>query len=97
MMIYTLVRHTGFSFGGNPQFEHAVEERSVDTAKQRGIIARAGGPLYPSYREASKMAHIYNYPPEVSGLIPNAKGKFVKRVGFDEEIFIPDRWSSDKK
>lgn len=88
-MSYTLVRHTGYSVGGNPQFENAVEERNVDTSKQRAAIARAGGVLYPNYPEAHDKAFEYNYPKEVEGLIPQAKGKFVKRAGFDEEIFVP--------
>jgi hypothetical protein len=89
-MSYTLVRHSGYSVGGNSLFQHAVEEREVSTARQLALIAKAGGVLFKTYSAAHDEAFSYNYPPEVTGLCPRARGKFVKRTGFDEEIFIPD-------
>ena len=88
---WTLVRHTGYSIGDNPQFEKAVEMRNVELASERRVIASAGGLLIDSYDEASLREEHENYPKEVKGVIPRAKGSFVSRKGFDEEIYVPAR------
>lgn len=89
MTQYTLVRHTGYSVGGKEAFKHAVEERAVTTAKERSIVAKAGGLLFESYNGAHDRAFNENYSKEHHGINPAAQGKFVKRKGFDEEIYIP--------
>jgi hypothetical protein len=88
-MAYTLVQHTGYTVGGNPQFKAAVEERAVQTKRQERAIRRAGGVIRTSYSAARDLATATNYPPGAVGLIPHAKGKFVTRKGFDEPIFVP--------
>jgi len=87
---YTLVQHTAFSVGGNPQFKAAVEERSLSTQKQVRAVERAGGLVFKTYSEAHDAAFNHNYPPGVEGLIPQAKGKFVSRAAVGEAIFIPE-------
>lgn len=73
---YTLIQHTGYSVGGNPQFKNAVEERSVTPAEARRV-KRAGGCLFDSYTKAHEAAQAENYPPDVVGLIPKARGTFL--------------------
>ena len=86
---YTLVRHTGYSQTDHAEFAQAVEERSVTSAVARKIEL-AGGVSFPDYGTASDAAEAVNYPPGVSGLVPQAKGKFKRIPDFGEEIYVPD-------
>lgn len=86
-MKYTLVRHSGYPVGGNPQFEYATEEEAVG-ASELAAVNRAGGVIYNSYVEAHNASFNANYPPEIEGLIPRCKGTFVKVGRFD--LFVPD-------
>jgi hypothetical protein len=83
---YTLVRHSAWTAAGFGQFEHAVELCSVEP-KQLTAIARAGGLIFNTYTEASDREDAENYPEEVKGLIPYARGKF-KIVG-NLDLYIP--------
>lgn len=89
MTSWTLVRHTGYSGGGKSDFERAVEERALNTARERSIIAKAGGLLFDHYGDAHNRAAVENYPGNYEGLVPRAQGKFVKRAGFEEDIYVP--------
>jgi hypothetical protein len=86
---YTLVRHTGYSVGGNRQFEHAVELRAISGKTATQQVVKAGGLIFASYSEASMREEAENYPPGATGLIPAATGKFSQRKVSGEEIYIP--------
>lgn len=87
-MAYTLVRHTGYSTGGDLQFEHACELRSIEPFDE-GTIRDLGGVVLPSYPEISNREHEENYPSGSQGLIPRVHGTFVVLKDFDEEIYLP--------
>lgn len=75
-MKYTLVRHTGWTIGFNPQFQQAVELTGVGSDIMEKQIQKAGGYLADTYQEASCAEFAVNYPPSVKGLIPHARGTF---------------------
>lgn len=89
MTSWTLVRHTGYSVGGKPDFEHAVEERALNTSRERAAVAKAGGLLFEHYGDAHNRAAVENYPDNYGGLVPRAPGKFVRRADLEEDIYVP--------
>ena len=54
MTEFTLVRHSAYAEGGNPDFEEAVEARELTRAQVYKVRA-AGGILFPT-REAAEQA-----------------------------------------
>lgn len=70
---WTLVRHSGHTKIG---FERAVEEAAVTRAGDVEKIREAGGFVFDSYQDAAEAAMFENYPPEVTGLYPRARGEF---------------------
>ena len=88
MTRWTLIRHTGYSVGGKPAFEHAVEERQIHI-KEAVRVTRAGGVVTDNYLDAHDRAFRENYPRKTKGLIPRAPGKFVKVKGLEEEVYVP--------
>lgn len=75
-MYYTLIQHTGYSAGGNPQFSRAVELHSLSPRYARAALA-AGGLVFATYEQAEEAEMAINYPlPEYQGLIPAAEGTF---------------------
>ncbi len=90
-MQWTMVQHTGFTGGGNPQFEQSVEKRSVRGAKVIAAIKAAGGVVFDDYLEADAFEDAANYPPGVSGLIPQAAGRFTNIKNFPEPVYVPVR------
>ena len=83
---YTLVQHTGFAIGGNSQFRQAVEEHLITDPKGVVRVRKAGGLLFSHYPHNE--THAINYPPEVKGLIPNARGKFSRKTVSGLRIYI---------
>jgi hypothetical protein len=94
--MYALVRHTGYSQTEHAEFQQAVEERSVTPAIAHKINV-AGGMIADDYTTAEALAERVNYPPAdpdaapTSWLVPQARGKFLRIPGFDEEIYLPHR------
>lgn len=89
---WTLVQHSGFGYGGNPQFSKAVESRPVRTAGEERLVTQAGGILLGSYTEAEELAFSVNYPDEdYAGLIPDARGAFSDRKVDGLRVYIPVR------
>jgi hypothetical protein len=91
MMKYTLVQHSGYGYKGNPQFQQAVEERDVTRRSEIARVEHEGGLLFDNYVEAHDAAFEVNYPPEVRGLIPEARGKFSKTLIDGLKLYIPER------
>lgn len=73
---WTLVQHSGFGYGNNPQFERAVEEKQINGALEIRRVAKAGGVIITAYKEAHELAEAENYPPGVQGIVPCAQGEF---------------------
>ena len=88
IVLYTLVQHTGFALGDNPQFKQAVEEHLITDPKAVVRVQKAGGLLFHHYPH--RESHAINYPPEVKGLIPNARGKFSRKTVNGLRIYIPE-------
>lgn len=73
---YTVVQHSGYGYGSDPQFRKGLESRAV-TASQKRTVERAGGVVFPTYAAAEDYADAQMYPPTSGGgLIPNAPGEF---------------------
>lgn len=91
MSRYTLVQHSGFVWGDDPQFKRAVETRSIN-ARQEAIVRGVGGLVFDGYDSAEAEAHNTNYPDATyTGLIPMARGSFHKQIAIDDlPLFIPE-------
>lgn len=90
MEYYTLVQHSGFGYGENPEFEQAVEMRSI-TKKQIEKVKRKDGLIFESYGDASDAADSENYPDDVAGLIPKVNGTFINWEIDGLRLYIPKR------
>jgi hypothetical protein len=86
---WTLVQHSGFGYGGNPEFRKAVETRSLSKAAEVKKVKAAGGVVLDSYGSASDREFDENYPEEVQGLVPHCRGTFAKTEIDGLKIYIP--------
>jgi hypothetical protein len=91
MTKYTLVQHSGFTTGGNPQFRKAVEVffASEQVAK---AAEKAGGLVFDDYDKATEAEYQVNYPnKEYGGLIPCVRGNFmhVLSVSHLSPLYMP--------
>jgi len=84
----TLVQHSGFTIGRNPEFEHAVQTTHLHTAAAVGKIQRAGGILFDP-PDSLFLEGLVNYPPDVDGLIPHVEGTFSRIEHEGQLIYIP--------
>lgn len=86
---YTLVQHSGFAWGDNPEFARAVETRSIND-KEEAIVRGAGGVVFDDYTSADAGEYAANYPDDGMGLMPLAKGSFHTLIAIDGlALFIP--------
>lgn len=86
---YTLVQHSGHV--SDRGFSRAVEEVAVTTEAEQRKVEETGGLLFDSYAEASKAEYDENFPPEVQGLYPSARGSFPGPVVDGRKIYVPAR------
>lgn len=86
--MYTLVQHSGYTYSGKPGFDAAVELRSVTTAQEK-VVKKVGGLLFKDYDTASEREYDENFPPEVEGMYPEARGSFAKSKITGQNIYIP--------
>ena len=86
---YTLVQHSGWVAGGNPQFRDAVEEWVLDSEAQERKVKEVGGLVFDSYSSASNAADEENYPPEIKGIIPRVRGTFSTKHVRGAAIYVP--------
>lgn len=89
---YVLVQHSGWTAGGNPQFEQAVENRKVTAAFARKAEI-AGADVYSSYGDAVMAEEEENYPPGVQGLIPQVRGTFHRTLSASGALYLHHRVS----
>jgi hypothetical protein len=85
--VWTLVQHSGVRH--DPGFAQAVEEVPITTVAARDRVIRAGGVIYDTYASATRAEYAENYPPEVQGLYPRARGTFSKSVINGRPIYVP--------
>lgn len=89
---YTLVQHSAWVVKRDPDFKHAVEECLIPNTARLCRIYNENGLILNSFNKAYKKAFEVNYPPEVSGVIPHAKGTFSQRVKIgDAHVYIPEK------
>lgn len=86
---YTLVCHSGWGYGGNPQFRLAVESRMIE-GREIEKVKNVGGLVFDTYDKADKAEQRENYPPGVDGLIPCVRGSFSKKKVDGLAIYLPD-------
>ena len=88
---YTLVRHSGFGYDSNPQFEQAVESRFLDTYTQFTKVKKYGGIIIEGYPSAENKAYDINYPKSDAqqGIVPAARGTFARAKIDGLHIYIP--------
>lgn len=86
---YTLVQHSAFGYAGKSGFYHAVETRSIDTARDRDLIHRVGGVLMENGYEIDQLEERVNYPEGTEGLYPKARGTFSDKTIDGLRIYIP--------
>lgn len=85
---WTLVQHSGFTYGGKPGFRRGVELVSV-TARDAARITNAGGKLYETYSDGRDAEMGENYPPGVDGLYPQVRGTFSRTKLNGSPVYIP--------
>ena len=88
MTQYTLLRHSGYAQGGNPDFEDAVEATEITDTEAYQVRA-AGGTLFAS-REAAKAAETAaNYPDGSNTDGARVPGYFSSLRIRGAEIYVP--------
>jgi hypothetical protein len=85
---YTLVRHSAYAVGGNPDFESAVELLELNTHQAYRVRA-AGGLVFDTLAAAAHGAATANFPTGATRTAPNASGYFSSlRIG-GAELYLP--------
>lgn len=87
---YTLVRHSAF-YKEDPRFDKAVEAKQLTTTAELVQVAQADGLIYNSYKEAESAEAAANYPPEVEGIVPQARGTFSAVALDGMHIYVRER------
>ena len=87
---YTLVQHSGYGYGGKPEFMAAVETRQI-SGKEIDRVKKVGGVVFDAFHEADEAENRENYPPGVKGIIPRVRGRFHPTAAVDRlKIYLPD-------
>ncbi len=94
---WTVVRHSGFGYGNNPQFIGGLESHDVNTKAAIKKVEAAGGLIFDGYSEAEDFAEFAMYY-KSKGLIPTADlyGGFSKKAIDGLQIFIPTTGITEK-
>ena len=88
--MYTLVQHSGWAAAGKESFRNAVELTSIAHVTPEEIIS-VGGLVFETYSEASDREFEENFPPEVVGIVPRARGTFSDLKVSGQKIYIASR------
>jgi hypothetical protein len=88
---YTVVQHSGFGYGNNPQFAKGLEVRTVSTKADQDTALKAGGVLFDTYNAADEFCDRAMWPDEQGGLdlIPRARGRFSETTIDGLRVYIP--------
>jgi hypothetical protein len=91
---WTIVQHSAFGYGGNPEFEHAIEVRELGQEepfkRELGRVLLAGGIVFDDYMNAIAFEHSEGYPPGTEGIIPAAPGRFAEEKIDGLAVYVPD-------
>ena len=88
MTDYTLIRHSRYAAGGNPDYENAVEACELTRAQVYQVRA-AGGVVFASREEAVRGEALANFPRGEARGPPDVPGYFSSlRIG-GGEIYLP--------
>lgn len=88
---YTVVQHSGYTYGGNPEFEQAVEPRMIPNVRDLRKVQAAGGVVLDGYVEAEDFCDAANYPPGTEGIVPQARGTFADVRVDSLRVYVPVR------
>ena len=88
---WTLVQHSGYSYGHDPGFKAGLELRSVLRKAEQQKILKAGGLLFDSYQEAEEMSEKLMYPEGYDGIYPRFRGTFSEYQIDGSPVAIPVR------
>ena len=72
---YVLVQHSGWGYGGQPEFARAVESRYLPD-EERGAAEALGVTIFQGYAEGSAAEEEENWPEGYEGIIPRVRGWF---------------------
>lgn len=84
---WTLVQHSGYLVGKEPDFARAVETLSTDSNKA-AAVTRAGGLVFTDYARADYAEYLVNYAHDSTGLIPKVRGSFGRDIG-GRPVYLP--------
>jgi hypothetical protein len=85
---YTLLRHSGYAQGGNPDFEDAVEATEITNTEAYKVRA-AGGVLFATHIAATAAEIAANYPDGSKTDGAHAPGHFSSLRIHGAEIYVP--------
>lgn len=90
MDTYTLVRHSGYGYKGDPTFIYGLEVRQVSTKADSKVVAKAGG-LLMNYADATNAADNWFTYRDNDGwiLVPHALGNFSSLQIDQLDIYMP--------
>ncbi len=87
--LYTVVQHSGYGEGDNPQFKQGLEAAGITTQSELTRVQTAGGRVFDSYTAAEEWAESEQYPANAQGLIPAAPGTFSTTAHRGLAIYLP--------
>lgn len=87
---YVLVRHSGFGYGADPQFQYGLESRYVTNATLLERVVASGALVYNTYTDAENAAMALMYPDGYKGLTPIADraGNFAQLKVDGLQVFV---------
>lgn len=87
----TAVQHSGFGYGGKPEFEKGLEVRTVGTKAEQDKVLDAGGVLFDTRAAAEEFCDRAMWPDTRPGLdlIPRARGRFSDTEVDGLRVYIP--------
>ncbi len=88
MTQYTLLRHSAYALGGDPDFEDAVEAGEL-TDSEVYMVRAAGGLLLATREAANIAADAANYPDGSRTAGPHVRGYFSTLRIRGAEIYVP--------
>ena len=86
---FTVVRHSGYVFGGRTEFKFGLQETSINTRVELNNIRNEGGFVFNSYKEADSFCYSESYrESDKVSLRPMVDGKFSRKKIRGLNIYI---------
>ena len=90
MTNYTIVQHSGYAYGKNPDFMKGLEPAAL-SAKDVERVEFFGGLVFADHAEAEAYCDKEAYPdPDYKGLIPQAPGRFASIKFGARKMYVPE-------